>query len=398
MIGTPLKHVADANRFSLSQSTDPGFQFRYCDVASVESGNLELPDSTTSFSDAPSRARRIAKIGDVVISTVRPYLKAVAQVPNHADALVFSTGFAVLTPRQEIILPRYLYWALQSDEFVAEATRWSNGVSYPAVNIDDLMRIKLPVPPRAKQERIANHLNVETAKIDHLIAKQRELIDLTNARLRAWREHAFWGKATGDPFVTSPDGWEVRRNRHILEHVDGRSETGEEEMLSVSHITGVTPRSMKNVTMFEAESTAGYRLVEKNDLVINTMWAWMGALGVSQYEGIVSPAYDVYRFRDLDAVNPMYFDCIYRTAAYVRLMKANSRGIWESRLRLYPEVFLRLPSVVPSKGIQDRLVDENRERTDEAEMLTTRGNESIKLLQERRSALITAAVTGQIEV
>lgn len=255
------------------------------------------------------------------------------------------------------------------------------------------------VPPVNCQKRIAHFLDTETAKIDHLIAKQRELITLTESRLKLWRERTFWGEVqTEDPFLNPPTGWKVLRNRHLLEHVDARSETGDEEMLSVSHITGVTPRSMKNVNMFEAESTVGYKLVAKNELVINTMWAWMGALGVSAYEGIVSPAYNVYRFRDLDAVNPMYFDCMYRTDAYVSLMKAHSRGIWESRLRLYPEVFLRLSSLVPPKDVQDRLVAKNNERTTEAEKLIIRCHKAIELLQERRSALITAAVTGQIEV
>lgn len=332
------------------------------------------------------------------MSTVRPYLKAVAQISELIDNVVFSTGFAVLTPKQDVVTSRYLYWVLQSDLFVTEATRWSNGVSYPAINIDDLMRIKLPVPALAVQELLARFLDVETAKIDRLITKQGELIDLTNCRLRTWREHAFWGKTTGDPFVNPPAGWELGRNHQIFEHSDKRSETGEEELLSVSHITGVTPRSMKNVTMFEAESTVGYKLVKKNELVINTMWAWMGALGVSQYEGIVSPSYDVYRFRKLDEVNPFYFDCLYRTAPYVRLMKAHSRGIWQSRLRLYPEVFLRLPVIIPSKAIQDQLVIENSERAAEAEILIARCEKAISLLQERRSALITAAVTGQIEV
>jgi restriction endonuclease S subunit len=259
--------------------------------------------------------------------------------------------------------------------------------------------LRVPDLSDAQQERIVKFLDTETAKIDHLIAKQRELIALTESRLKLWRERSFWGEAqTEDPFLSPPAGWKVLRNRHLLEHMDARSETGDEEMLSVSHITGVTPRSMKNVNMFEAESTIGYKLVAKNELVINTMWAWMGALGVSAYEGIVSPAYNVYRFRDLDAVNPMYFDCMYRTDAYVSLMKAHSRGIWESRLRLYPEVFLRLSSLVPPKDVQDRLVAENNERTTEAEKLITRCHKAIELLQERRSALITAAVTGQIEV
>lgn len=399
MINVPLKYVTKVNRYSLTGTTDPDYRFLYCDVSSVERGNLTIPDATLRFADSPSRARRIAKSGDIVMSTVRPYLKAVAQVPDSEDSLIFSTGFAVLTPAQEKVDSRYLYWVLQSDPFVAEATRWSNGVSYPAINVDDLMRIKLSLPTLQVQMRIADFLDTETAKIDRLIAKQRELITLTESRLKLWRERSFWGEAqTEDPFLSPPAGWKVLRNRHLLEHMDARSETGDEEMLSVSHITGVTPRSMKNVNMFEAESTVGYRLVAKNELVINTMWAWMGALGVSAYEGIVSPAYNVYRFRDLDAVNPMYFDCMYRTDAYVSLMKAHSRGIWESRLRLYPEVFLRLSSLVPPKDVQDRLVAENNERTAEAEKLITHCHQAIELLQERRSALITAAVTGQIEV
>lgn len=274
-----------------------------------------------------------------------------------------------------------------------------NAVSFHHLTAEKLAAVQVRIPTSSQQQRIADYLDIETAKIDHLIAKQRELITLTESRLKLWRERTFWGEVqTEDPFLNPPTGWKVLRNRHLLEHVDARSETGDEEMLSVSHITGVTPRSMKNVNMFEAESTVGYKLVAKNELVINTMWAWMGALGVSAYEGIVSPAYNVYRFRDLDEVNPMYFDCMYRADAYVSLMKAHSRGIWESRLRLYPEVFLRLSSLVPPKDVQDRLVAENNERTTEAEKLITRCHKAIELLQERRSALITAAVTGQIEV
>lgn len=397
-MATPLKHVAHVNCLSLSQGTDPEFRFHYCDVSSVERGNLTIPELETTFADAPSRARRVAKERDVVMSTVRPYLKAVAQVPQYADNVIFSTAFAVLTPKQEVITSRYLYWAIQSDPFVTEAARWSNGVSYPSINVDDLMRIKLPLPTFEAQERVARYLDAETAKIDYLIAKQKDLVGLTRCRLQAWRNHAFWGNATNDPFINPPQGWLVQRNRNLFEHVDERSDTGEEELLSVSHITGVTPRSMKNVTMFEAESTIGYKLVAQEELVINTMWAWMGALGVSAYAGIASPAYDVYRFRNIEQVNPRFFDVAYRTAAYVDLMKAHSRGIWNSRLRLYPDAFLRLSSLVPSKTEQDRLVAENTERTVDAEQLISCCERAINLSQERRSALITAAVTGQIEI
>ena len=73
-----------------------------------------------------------------------------------------------------------------------------------------------------------------------------------------------------------PAHWETERAKWLFHERDERSVTGEEELLSVSHLTGVTPRSEKNVNMFEAETTEGYKLCCSGDLVINTLWAWMG--------------------------------------------------------------------------------------------------------------------------
>lgn len=103
-------------------------------------------------------------------------------------------------------------------------------------------------------------------------------------------------KDAGVSWVGSiPAHWPEKRAKYYFKEIDERSQTGDEEMLSVSHITGVTPRSQKNVTMFKAESNVGQKCCQLGDLVINTMWAWMSALGVSNYAGIVSPAYGVYR-------------------------------------------------------------------------------------------------------
>jgi type I restriction enzyme S subunit len=92
-----------------------------------------------------------------------------------------------------------------------------------------------------------------------------------------------------------PVHWNQLRAKCLFREVDERSETGREELLSVSHLTGVTPRSQKTVTMFLAKSNVGHKTYRPDDLVINTMWAWMGALGVARHTGIVSPAYGVYR-------------------------------------------------------------------------------------------------------
>jgi type I restriction enzyme, S subunit len=86
-----------------------------------------------------------------------------------------------------------------------------------------------------------------------------------------------------------PSHWNLLRAKCLYREVDVRSVTGQEELLSVSHLTGVTPRSQKTVTMFLAESNVGYKICRPGDIAINTMWAWMGALGVSRHFGIVSP-------------------------------------------------------------------------------------------------------------
>src|SRR5690625_2106517 len=99
---------------------------------------MSIPEKTIAFSEAPSRARRLARPGDVVISTVRTYLRAVAQVPSVDADLVFSTGFAVVHPEKDKVDGRYLAYAMQADPFTEAVEAMSVGISYPAVNASDV--------------------------------------------------------------------------------------------------------------------------------------------------------------------------------------------------------------------------------------------------------------------
>ena len=102
-----------------------------------------------------------------------------------------------------------------------------------------------------------------------------------------------------------PKHWETRRNKHVFNERNERSVSGDEELLTVSHITGVTPRSEKNVNMFLAQTLEGYKHCSRGNLAINTMWAWRGALGFSEFDGIVSPSYNVYRLGNTDYTNSL---------------------------------------------------------------------------------------------
>ncbi len=152
-----------------------------------------------------------------------------------------------------------------------------------------------------------------------------------------------------------PARWPLIRGKQLFQEIDERSKDGKEELLSVSHITGITPRSQKNVTMFQAESLVGYKLCKIGDIAANTMWTWQGAIGVSKYAGVVSPAYNVYRQKS-DIFNSRYLDMLLRERRLVDVYHSLSTGIRPSRLRLYPDVFLTIQLPVPPREEQDQIV------------------------------------------
>jgi type I restriction enzyme S subunit len=190
-----------------------------------------------------------------------------------------------------------------------------------------------------------------------------------------------------------PARWRWTRNKELLVESQAVTVDGSEVLLSVSHLTGITPKSEKNVTMTAAENLDGYRLVDTGHLVINTMWAWMGALGVARQPGIVSPAYGVYSPRPDAPFNPAFYDYLYRSSPYVMEMTRLSRGIWSSRLRLYPDVFLRMAIPVPPPEEQRAIADYLDRETAHIDKLVDEQQRLIEMLRERRRAAVEEAVS-----
>jgi len=194
-----------------------------------------------------------------------------------------------------------------------------------------------------------------------------------------------------------PAYWEERRAKYLFREVDERSVAGTEELLSVSHISGVTPRRQKNVTMFIAGSYAGHKLCRPGDLVVNTMWAWMGALGVVKEAGLVSPSYHVYRPADQTALLPDYADRLLRTQPYVSEYICRSTGIRSSRLRLYPEQFLDIPIVYASIEEQRAMLAYLNAKDRAIRRFIRNKRRLIALLNEQKQAIIDRAVTRGVD-
>lgn len=189
-----------------------------------------------------------------------------------------------------------------------------------------------------------------------------------------------------------PVRWPLVRGKQLFQEIDERSKDGTEELLSVSHITGITPRSQKNVTMFQAESLVGYKLCKTGDIAANTMWTWQGAIGVSKFAGVVSPAYNVYRQKS-DIFNPQYLDMLLRERQLVDVYHSLSTGIRPSRLRLYPDVFLTIKLPVPPREEQDQIVRFLDWKVSNINKLINIKKKEIKAIDALKRSMVSHAIT-----
>ena len=169
-----LKYICQERPEKLSNSTDPYYEFTYIDIGSVSIDNGIQNTERMIFINAPSRARKIVKKDDVIVSTVRPYLKAVASIEEDSDVIV-STGFGVFTP--VYIDSVYFKFLLMSDYFTSSVSSRSCGVSYPATSMSEILDILVPVPPLDVQREIASHLLEMCSTLDNLIMKLNSRID-----------------------------------------------------------------------------------------------------------------------------------------------------------------------------------------------------------------------------
>jgi type I restriction enzyme S subunit len=148
--------------------------------------------------------------------------------------------------------------------------------------------------------------------------------------------------------------------------------------------------------MFEAESTVGYKIVHPGQFVMNIMLAWNGSYAVSEFEGIISPAYCVFDFISKD--DRMYYHYLWRLSLYQGAFKTESRGIIDSRLRLYPNKFLPFPTICPPLEEQHAIVQYINEKVKDIDTLSSKLQKEIELIKEYKQRLISDVVTGQIKV
>ena len=188
-----------------------------------------------------------------------------------------------------------------------------------------------------------------------------------------------------------PDTWDIKRLKEIFVERNNRDAKGK-TLLSVSQYYGIKPKAETDIAdSHVAESYDDYKVVEKGDFVMNIMLAWNGSYAVSDYEGIVSPAYCVYQFRK--ECCHKYLHYLLRTDGYQTAFKTMSRGIIDSRLRLYPEQFYTFNTIFPPVSEQQRIADYLDEKCGEIDTLIALQEQMIEKLKAYKQSFITEAVT-----
>lgn len=192
-----LKDEVTFNDETLGDKTDLDYEILYVDISNVSLNKGIIKKDLMTFENSPSRARRIVKNGDVIVSTVRTYLKAITQIKNGEENLIVSTGFVVLRPRDSL-LPKFLGYWVQAENMIGAIVANSVGVSYPAINASDLVRLPIVKLPMEEQAAIADYLDTETDKIDRLC----DTVNQTIGRLKEYRTALITQAVTGKIKVT----------------------------------------------------------------------------------------------------------------------------------------------------------------------------------------------------
>lgn len=362
-----------------------------------------VPQLETAVKTDAGDNRKLVRAGDFVINSRSDRKGSCGVSPLDGSVSLINI---VLTPR-DAWNSRYVHYLMRSHAFSEEYYRYGRGIVADlwTTRFSEMKNILMPIPPRAEQDQIVRFLDWKVSSINKIVAtKKKQIITLDAAKNRIISALTIKGVGThsfrdsGSAWLgLIPTDWRCLRGKYLFREIDQRSTTGKEELLTVSHITGVTPRSVKNVTMFKSESLIGYKLCKKGIIAANTMWMWQGAIAVSSFDGVISPSYNTYRQISDDYI-PEYLDCLLRSRPLVNNYCLLSKGIRKSRLRLYPEQFLTILFPVPPKEEQKQIVKMIKERTHIVDTMITIIQKEIQALQEMRSQLISDVVTGKIDV
>lgn len=303
--------------------------------------------------------------------------------------------------------PRFLHYLYKTPLYLAEFARHSTGVvpSRWRMYTDDFGQVITLLPPIKEQEAIANYLDAATSKIDKAIAQQQKMINLLNERKQIIINNAVTKgldsnvkmKPSGIDWIGDiPEHWNTIRIKYLLKESKLKSQSGNEEPLSMSQVYGLIPTKDMDVIPNMASSFVGAKLVKKGELVFNKLKAHLGVFNVSKYDGLVSPDYAVYT--STGRANLSYLEYIFKTPKCINEFIKLITGVGAGLSRLYTSDLYSIYCAIPPLSEQACICSYIEDNTQKIKNAITHCQEQISLLQERKQIIINDVVTGKVKV
>ena len=357
-----------------------------------------------SFEDAPSRARRIVRTGDVIVSTVRTYLKAVASIQDDKDVIA-STGFAVIRPKE--VDSRFLAYSLANHYFVETVSSRSVGVSYPAINASEMVDIKNVLPPNDVQKCIADYLDRKTAAVDTAISDKEKLIQL----LEEQRTSIICSAVTKGIDATTkmkdsgvewlgeiPAHWQVVPAKALFSQ---SKETRQDDdiQLTASQKYGIISQedymALQSTKIVLADKGLDdWKHVEPNDFIIS-LRSFQGGLEISYVPGCITWHYIVLKPKD--GVEPEYFKWLFKSPRYIQALQRTANFIRDGQDLRFSN-FVQVPLPLIPKDEQKKIAEYLNRKTARIDSIISDVTEQIEKLKEYRQSVISEVVTGKVAV
>ncbi|QHS23764.1 restriction endonuclease subunit S [Virgibacillus sp. MSP4-1] len=314
---------------------------------------------------------------------------------------------AWITDNVLIIKPRkthmkYLMYFLESRDLPNMADK----TAQPLLTSTKIKNIYYLIPRLEEQKEIADFLDQKTSEIDELIADKERLIELLEEKRQAIITEAVtkgldpnieMQESSVDWIKKMPKHWKEKRIKYLFYDVNQRNFSEDVELLSLFSNIGVRPRREMEEKGNRAQTVINYKKVQKEDIIVNRILAWMGAIGLSEYEGVTSPDYDVYRALN-SQVYSRYYHYYFRTPFFRGDCYKYGRGIMMMRWRTYPEYFKSILVPLPPIEEQKKIVECIDDINTLIQNINRETNKLIKKLKEYRQSMIYEAVTGKIDV
>lgn len=345
---------------------------------------------------------------DLLIAKVTPCFENgnIAIARNLLNGIGFgSSEIFVLRPNKEVI-SQYLFYLSQSRDFQDKACATMCGVGgLKRISPLFMRTYEFDMPSIENQQRMVTYLDTKLSEIDHqvslLTSKRDAYLRLKKSIINHAVTHGLDPnvkmKDSGIEWIGEvPEHWEVRRMKDIFFERKELSLTGEEDLLSVSEFYGVARRKdkMNSDEEFEsrADSLVGYKICKAHDLVINIMLAWKTGLGISDNDGIVSPAYAVYEGRNIAS---HFYHYLLRSGMYVKEFKRHSKGIIDSRLRLYNDRFNNISAIYPPLPEQRAIATYLDDKCAKIDTIVSNLDKQISRYADLKRSLIDEVITGK---